>query len=150
MVFISTVYRRVLTLEAQMDKITGLELLSEIDRDFLSQKGYEGEVSKNGSEIHIILKGIPLSEIYIPQITDLLIKIPAGYPNANPDMFWTCPIIKYTNGTSPQATESRETSHNREWQRWSRHYPPNSWRPGVDGVASFLRLVISEFSKTTL
>jgi E2/UBC family protein E len=35
---------------------------------------------------------------------DLLIKLPPGFPDAQPDMFWVHPAVKTANGCLPRAT----------------------------------------------
>jgi hypothetical protein len=114
------------------------------DETFLKEKGYEFDLFVEGSEVHIVIKNFPLSAQYSPNKADMLIKIPPGYPDAPLDMFWTDPEIKLSNGQAPQATETRETHHERTWQRWSRHY---AWRPGVDSLKNFLRSIHSELQK---
>ena len=31
--------------------------------------------------------------------------------------------------------------NNKEWQRWSRHSPKNNWRPGTDGLHTYIKKV---------
>ncbi len=121
--------------------------LQEQDASFLAGKRYEHELFPLGSELHVVIKKFPFPpEHYLPAAADLLIKIPAGYPNAPLDMFWTNPEIKSINGQPPQKTESREQYHGKEWQRWSRHYV-TPWRPGADSLRSFVQSIHAELKK---
>ena len=121
-----------------------IELIPELDREFLSEKGYVFEVVSGKGPLFLIIKDFPFSTSYVPQIADLLIIIPAGYPNAPLDMFWTNPDVKLTNGNWPSASEHHEQYNGRSWQRWSRH---GGWRMGIDSIKSFLASVKKEIAK---
>lgn len=126
--------------------MSGLKLL-EPDARFLAEKEYEYELFSVTNEVHIVIKGFHFpSEYYTPSQADVLIKIPTGYPNTQLDMFWVSPEVKLVNGQIPKQTESRETNHGREWQRWSRHYT-SPWRPGVDNLRSFIQSIHVELRK---
>jgi hypothetical protein len=116
--------------------------LPEIDIDFLREKGFDFEELQAGGQVQLIIRNFQLPAAYTPRTCDLMLKIPAGFPNANPDMFWTCPTIHLVNGTLPKSAEVMEVCNGRTWQRWSRHSA--SWRPGIDSLRSKLRSVIAE------
>jgi len=121
-----------------------IELIPELDREFLSEKGYIFEVVSGKGPLFLIIKDFPFSDSYVPQIADLLIIIPAGYPNAPLDMFWTNPDVKLINGNWPSASDNHEQYNERSWQRWTRH---GSWRMGIDSLKSFLTSVKKEIAK---
>ena len=73
--------------------------------------------------------------------TDLLVRLTPGYPDIPPDMWWFSPAVRMWNGTALPATEVVETYLGRQWQRWSRHLNHGQWKPGVDGLASYLALI---------
>ena len=58
--------------------------LPEIDIEFLRGKGFDFEECKVGGEVHLIIHNFQLPPAYLPRICDLLLKLPAGFPNANP------------------------------------------------------------------
>ena len=116
------------------------------DQEFLVEKGYDFEVAEVGAMLHVILHGFPLPAAYLPRSVDLLIRLPAGYPNAQPDMFWTSPQVTLANGQSPNRADVNEPHGGRTWQRWSRHWA-TPWRPGVDGLNTFLTSIHSELAK---
>jgi len=125
------------------------ELLPEQDTDFLKSKNYEFELLPHNSITHLIIKKFIFpAQYYLPSEADLLIEIPAGYPNAPLDMFWINPEIKLANGVAPQQTETRADYHGKSWQRWSRHYV-TPWRSGVDSLRSFVQSIIAELKKGT-
>lgn len=130
-----------------MDGSTKSTLLPDTDTEFLDSKGYRFSEKAVNGWIHIIIHDYALPEGYCPNICDLLIRIPVGYPNANPDMFWTSPEIRLRQGGVPTRADVQETYDGRAWQRWSRHLPPGTWRPGVDTLQSFLTTVRQELNK---
>jgi hypothetical protein len=54
------------------------------------------------------------------------------------------PPVHYEDGRAPDNTNA-EVILGRSWQRWSRHFADSPWRPGIDDLQSFYRLI-----KTTL
>lgn len=112
------------------------ELLPEIDREFLLEKGYAFDVAQAGAEMHVILRDFSFPPAYTPQTADLLIILPAGYPNANPDMFWTFPDVKRAAGGWPTTGDAHHVYGDRNWQRWSRHFQ-GTWRTGVDNLRTY-------------
>ena len=123
-------------------------LLPETDIRFLADKGYKYSEEDINGWVHVILHDFPLPTAYIPQTCRLLIRIPPGYPNANPDMFWTQPDIKLgRTGAWPQSADYHEDYNGQSWQRWSRHIPSNRWRPGTDTLQTFLRTIRQELQR---
>lgn len=122
------------------------QLLPEIDREFLQEKEFSFDVSTVGSETHVIIRDLAFPAAYVPRTADLLIILPAGYPNANPDMFWTFPDVKLANGTCPQACDAHQQYGDRNWQRWSRHYQIQ-WRAGIDSLRTYFAAVRKEIDK---
>ena len=123
------------------------QLLPEADVKYLSEKGYCCTIGAEGGVVNVILREYALPAAYVPEVCDLLVRIPAGYPNANPDMFWTSPDVRCRNGNCPKTADTHETYAGRSWQRWSRHLPPGTWRPGTDTIQTFLRAIRKELDK---
>lgn len=130
-----------------MDSVAETQLLPDVDIKYLTDKSYQYTAAAEGGVINVVLQGYELPAAYDPQVCDLLVRIPAGYPNANPDMFWTSPDVRLRNGSCPKTAEAHETYAGRTWQRWSRHLPPGSWRPGTDTIQTFLRAIRKELEK---
>jgi hypothetical protein len=116
--------------------------LPEVDIEFLRDKEFDFEECKVGGEIQLIIHNFQLPCAYVPRTCDLLLRLPAGFPNANPDMFWTSPTVQLLNGGCPMSANVTEVCNGRPWQRWSRHSA--SWRPGIDNLRSKLRSVQAE------
>ena len=107
-----------------------MSFLPEADKNFLGEKQLDfREVQSNGH------KGLILPNYALPagkydrDAVDLLILLPHGYPDTMPDK-------KY-----PKATNVKFDFENKSWQRWSRHLPANNWRPGIDGLYTYLKRV---------
>jgi hypothetical protein len=124
-----------------MSEIEVAILLPEPDMEYLLQKGYTYELISQGSSIHLIVRNFPFSERFKPRQADLLIVLPAAYPNAKLDMFWVFPEVKYNDGSAAPATNHQQEFHGRVWQRWSRH---GEWRGGIDNLRSFISTIKKE------
>jgi hypothetical protein len=122
------------------------DLVPEVDREFLADKGFEFEARRVGADVHVILDNFPFPDAYLPRAAKLLIILPAGYPNANLDMFRTIPDVKFANGSWPLNADARETHDGVSWQRWSRHFGAG-WRQGVDNLRTFVASVKAELNK---
>ncbi len=120
-------------------------VLPEGDRDYLTDKGYKFEEKDylNG------VKGVVIKNLILPEnkftrpVADLLIILPPGYPDVPPDMFYfSPPLLLLPANRFARATEAMMTfGDNVQWQRWSRHLPPNNWRRQVDGIHTYLKRV---------
>jgi hypothetical protein len=80
--------------------------------------------------------------------SDLLLRLPPGYPDVPPDMWWFDPPVRRANGQPIPATEVIEQHLGRGWQRWSRHFSAGQWRSGVDGLESFFALLRTELERS--
>ncbi len=122
-------------------------LIPEIDTEFLEEKGYRFVVHDGGGLVGVVVHDYALPSPYTPDRADLLIRLPAGYPSAKPDMFWTSPDVKLVSGAWPKSCEHHEDHFGRNWQRWSRHFPDNRWRPGTDNLRTYLAAIRAELLK---
>jgi len=132
------------------------DLLTEDDLEFLRHKEWRYSVYSVGGEVHVVLHDFPMPTAYTPALADLLVRLPVGYPNANPDMYWTKPDVRLkATGSFPEASAHHEVPGagagvevyaNTPWQRWSRHYQ-EGWRPGVDGLRTYMGAVIRDLNK---
>src|SRR5262249_54050748 len=78
-----------------------------------------------------------------PRRVEILIKLPPGFPDAAPDMFWVHPAVRI-NGNIPRAT-SNERLLGKNWQRFSWHLASGAWKPGVSDLRNFLACIYSRF-----
>lgn len=96
----------------------------------------------------VVIHKFELPEGYAPREVDLLLRLPAGYPDAAPDMFWVIPSVTLARtGQVPQAATSMEPYLKRTWQRFSRHLSPGVWQAGRDDLRSYLALITRDLEK---
>ena len=122
----------------------GRELLREVDAAFLDARGIDFAAQVENQMVCLVLKQFRLPLGYDPDVVDLLLRLPPQFPEVAPDMFWMEPAVRYSDGRVPVNTNP-EVIIGRNWQRWSRHFSASPWRPGIDDLQSFYRLI-----KTTL
>ncbi len=120
-------------------------LLPQLDLDFLDEKGWRYEIAPHRGEVRIYIREFLLPDAYSPRVTDLLIRLPLGYPQTNPDMFWTKPDVRLVSGAFPNRADYHDPTAD-NWQRWSRH---GNWRPGIDDLRSKLASVMRELGAGT-
>lgn len=114
-------------------------MLEQEDREWLTENGYTFEVVDEGGITSLILKGFPLPPGFDRETTDLLTRLPPGFPDTAPDMFWVDPPIKIAaTGVFAPAANVMESYINRTWQRFSRHFAGSPWRPGIDSLQSWV------------
>jgi hypothetical protein len=116
-------------------------ILPEAEVAYLENKGLAFTELSEGAQHALVLKGyqLPLSK-YDHQSADILILLPAGFPDTPPDMFYLFPWIRLADGNRyPRAADAAHHFAGLSWQRWSRH--SNEWRPGRDGLASFIKRI---------
>jgi hypothetical protein len=117
------------------------ELLPSGDHEYLKSKGYNFEAHREKNQTGIIFREFLLPEDhYDAAKADVLILLPANYPDASPDMFFTNPWVKLkSTGGYPKRADVSHIFSGVNWQRWSRHN--NQWRPGVDGIWTMIKRV---------
>lgn len=118
--------------------------LPQVDRDHLDSKSYAWKATDIDGFTHLTISDFPMPSPYDPRRVTLLIRLPAGYPMANPDLFFVAPHVKL-NGSDPQACGGRLNALGIEWQQWSRHN--QHWRPGVDSLRSFIAAIRRELQR---
>lgn len=118
-------------------------MLSEDDQNWLKERGFTFEASQEAGGItNLIIKNYLLPEGFDHDTTDLLVRLPAGFPDSAPDMFWVDPTLKLIKtGANAPAADQYETHAERTWQRFSRHLDSGAWRPGIDSLQSWLMAI---------
>jgi hypothetical protein len=111
------------------------------DQAYLESRGLVVEEIEWGGQKAVIFKDYRLpAGLFQTQSTDVLVVLPAGYPDAPPDMFYTFPWVRLTSsGGWPTAADQPYSFGNISWQRWSRHN--NEWRRGKDGIWTMLKRI---------
>lgn len=100
--------------------------------------------SEPGGWAFVIISDYELPDGFAPNRVDLLVKLPPGFPDAAPDMFWVHPAVLGPNGVVPKAT-SPDLLLGKVWQRFSWHLAPGAWKPGVSEFRDFMRCIYSRF-----
>jgi hypothetical protein len=113
----------------------------EADRAYFREKGYEIEEKAEGGMICVVIKNYRLPAGYQAVVTDLLLRLPGGFPDASPDMFWCSPPVRFADGSLPPAADVTENHLGRPWQRFSRHLAAGTWRPGIDSLGTYVALI---------
>jgi hypothetical protein len=116
-------------------------MLLTADQSYLEELGLPFEVTEENGLICVVISRWPLPSGYIPEEVDLLLRLPPGFPDAQPDMYWCDPPVRLTSGAYPPAADLMEPYLGRTWQRFSRHLPAGAWQPGRDNLASYLALI---------
>jgi hypothetical protein len=125
-------------------------MLPPIDAEYIGKRSPAHRVSAEGGMVCVILPDFPLPPGLNVDRADLLLRLPAGYPDAAPDMWWFNPAVTRSDGSQIAATQAREHHLGRDWQRWSRHLQPGQWRSGIDSIESYLALVSKELLSAAL
>jgi len=124
-------------------------MLRPTDEEYLERTGLEYEVTPEAGLIALVIKAWPLPDGYEPREVDLLIRLPPGFPDTQPDMYWCDPPVRLAEtGGYPQAADQFEQHLGRNWQRFSRHLPAGAWHPGRDSLESYVALIRSELART--
>jgi len=116
-------------------------MLPQMDQRYIGDRGLAPESVNDGDKKAVVFRNfeLPLGK-FDHEHTDILIVLPASYPDAAPDMFFCFPWVKI-RGTDgwPKAADQAFQFAGRGWQRWSRHN--NDWRAGTDGIHTMLQRV---------
>jgi len=92
----------------------------------------------------LVISDFDLPRAFEPNRVELLVKLPPGFPDAAPDMFWVHPAVRTVAGGGPRST-SNERLLGKNWQRFSWHLAAGAWKPGVSEFRDFLRCIYSRF-----
>lgn len=125
----------------------GLSFLPTKDREYLNKKGIAHEEIRESTQKAVVFKQFPTQNDSLSAVeADVLVLLPGGYSDVGPDMFYTNPWIKITASNQyPQAADNAHDFAGIRWQRWSRHM--NMWRPGIDGIWTFIKRIETAFKQ---
>lgn len=125
-------------------------MLPSVDRIYLEEHFPEHTISNDRNMICVLLPNFELPPGFDQTQSDLLLRLPPGYPDVGPDMWWFDPEIRRVDRQLIQATDVSETHLGRRWQRWSRHLKPGQWCAGIDSIQSYLTLIRSDLESAVL
>lgn len=112
---------------------------------YLAEQWPGHEVSQDGGEIAVVLPEFNLPDGFEPRVVDLLLRLPFGFPETQPDMFWVDPHVTL-HGAQPEACTEVGAYLGRSWMRFSRHLPDGVWRPGIDDLRAYMSLIIKRLA----
>lgn len=115
--------------------------LSAEDTEYLDNAFPAWESIAQGS--WLILPDFPLPDGYTVRFVTVAIQISAGYPFTPLDMAYFFPPVLRIDGTPIPATNCTQNIDGNTFQRWSRHYPPGTWRPDEDCIATHVMAIQS-------
>ena len=110
-------------------------------RRYLTGRGIPFEEVEEGGQKAIILRRMALpSGRFDAAAADILVLLPAGYPDVAPDMFYALPWLRVVPSNQyPGAADQPFPFQGQTWQRWSRHN--TDWRPGTDGIWTMIKRI---------
>jgi hypothetical protein len=94
----------------------------------------------------LVVEDYPIPDGYSASSARLLVKLPPGFPDAAPDMFWLSPAVLTAAGASPQGATS-EVLLGQEWQRFSWHLRQGAWQPGISTLRDYMRCIRARLEK---
>jgi Prokaryotic E2 family E len=115
-------------------------MLRPADRETLKRLGLPFKVSWQHGFTMVQIQDYPVGPGLVPDKVTILLRLPTGFPDVHPDMFWVDPPVRLASGGAIRGTEYMETHLDRQWQRWSRHVIGN-WRPGMDNLSTYLAYI---------
>ena len=117
------------------------------DHDFLDHAGISYRMFEEAGMLNVELIDFPIPDGLNARNASVLFRLSPSYPDTPPDMWWVIPHLAPLEGGVIPATEIIETIDGRSWQRWSRHLDATSWRSGIDGLESYVRLLRNELDR---
>jgi len=122
-------------------------VLPESDQRFVDDHNMVVEALADGDKKGVVFKGFNTGGRFDHATTDVLLILPAGYPDACPDMFYCDPWIKLQGSSAwPEKADNALNFGGRQWQQWSRHN--SEWRAGVDGIQTMIRRISAAMRDT--
>ncbi len=111
------------------------------DRAFLDRRGYNWSAIQDGAAWAVVIKGYQLPNGLVPQVVDLMFRIPVHYPVSGLDMVNLHPPVSRRDGRA-LPSPSLVPFQGAQWQQWSRHrLDTNPWNPEVDCVATHFAVI---------
>jgi len=123
-------------------------MLRREDRVFLERTGYTFDVQDEGGMTCVVIHDYRLPPGFNRTTCQLLLRLPGGFPDTQPDMFWVLPpVVLAATGRPPAAAEHNEPHLGQTWQRFSRHLAQDAWRSGIDNLETWFNAIGSLLRK---
>jgi hypothetical protein len=92
-----------------------------------------GELEYPSDYSHVVIKRWPLPPGWSAAATEVLILLPAGYPQTPPDSFYTPDSLTLEGSAEPDRASGRISHRGRSWRQFSWHFvEPRDWQPHPD------------------
>ena len=124
-----------------MPTITPTTLLRLDDQAYLDEH-FVWAATVEGGMVCVTIVNYALAAGLTPAASTLLVRLPSGFPDVAPDMFWFSEPVTRSDGSVIPATDVNEPHVARTWQRWSRHIAAQ-WRPGTDDLRTYMAYIRS-------
>lgn len=115
-------------------------MLRPSDQAVLDEIGLPYDIGQDGAFVTVMIRNFPMPASLEPTGSNMLLRLPPGFPDAAPDMFWLQPPVAGPGSTPIPGTQSLEPYLGSTWQRWSRHIA-SQWRPGIDNLGTYMAYV---------
>lgn len=89
---------------------------------------------------YVSIPNYPLPAGWNKQTINVYFVVPAGYPTAKPDCFWTDRDLLLANGATP-ANASVNVAHGEPEQLLWFSYHLSSWNPNTDNLLTYVRVI---------
>jgi hypothetical protein len=115
-------------------------MLAKRDQAYLDAHWPGTTVSVEGNQVLVLIQNYEFPSGFSPRVVELLLVLPFGFPETQPDMFWVLPQVTLSGGVPANADQVGQYL-GRSWQRFSRHLLPGAWRAGVDDLQSWMNAI---------
>lgn len=123
-----------------MSVATATAMLRPVDQAYLDENNFVWDAVVDAGMVCVTIKEYSLAAGLTPAVNELLIRLPSGFPDVGPDMFWLAEPVARVDGVEIPAIQVSEIYLTRSWQRWSRHIGAG-WRPGVDDLRNYMAYI---------
>lgn len=110
------------------------------DVTYLTSTGLSWDAFVEGGQRWLVIRDRLLPSGFSTNQASIALRIDPNYPMAQIDMAYFRPALTHSAGRDIPSLAVIQIEGN-QWQQWSRHRPPNAWRPGVDSLESHLAYV---------
>lgn len=110
------------------------------DIAYLASTGLAWDAFVEGNQRWLIIRDRPVPGGFCTNHASVALRIDQNYPMAQIDMAYFRPALSQSAGRDIPSLTVIQIEGN-QWQQWSRHRPPNAWRPGIDSLETHLAYV---------
>jgi len=102
----------------------------------------DAKIRPNGDGSHVIfIPDLPLPPGWNKTAANIYFVVPAGYPFARPDCFWTDQDLRLAHGGVPTNTNQNAQLPGESKPLLWFSYHPGAWNPNGDSVITYLNVI---------